>query len=191
MPLHPDVMKRLHNLRKPKVINGYENYQSFVSIIISPEDVEHDNKNSFANDASEARSKIISLLGSKCKTCGCKEFNVLQIDHIKGGGIKDKAKWNSPLNYYLHIIYLIEQNVNFDYQLLCANCNWQKRHDNNEQPYIGSKGFGKPRLHKHVILKDNEIRPKEITWKDSIDIELERMEIKSSGDYFHKKEDIE
>lgn len=76
-----------------------------------------------------SREKLGSLLGSKCVKCGFDDVRALQIDHVFGGGsIEFKGKTAAQK------IRLIEKNPE-RYQLLCANCNWIKRYENNELPY--------------------------------------------------------
>lgn len=85
------------------------------------------------------RVEIIELLGSKCSN----PYNIdhgeffafpecLQIDHINGGGFKEKKRvTNGGQEYYAFVLRQIKLGSK-DYQLLCANCNWIKRHRNNE-----------------------------------------------------------
>ena len=81
---------------------------------------------------SEVRREIVSLLGSKCAHCGIEDKRVLQIDHVNGGGKKERNKFGRNLKkYYLYILNKIK-NGSTDYQVLCANCNWIKRFENNE-----------------------------------------------------------
>jgi len=72
------------------------------------------------------RKKVIEILGNKCVRCGINDIRVLQIDHIKPCGSKNRKN--------LHLIYKeILQNLNQkEYQLLCSNCNWIKKFENNE-----------------------------------------------------------
>jgi hypothetical protein len=82
--------------------------------------------------------EIISLLGGKCVN----PFNLnhgdfltdvrcLQIDHIHGGGTKEKKEIGSMYKYYRFILKQVKAGSK-EYQLLCANCNWIKRHINKE-----------------------------------------------------------
>ena len=84
-------------------------------------------------------NKIIDLLGNKCVN----PFNLnhgdfiadvrcLQIDHKEGGGTKEIKKIGNMSKYYRFILKQINAGSN-NYQLLCANCNWIKRHINNEK----------------------------------------------------------
>jgi hypothetical protein len=73
------------------------------------------------------RLELIKKLGGKCKRCGFSDWRALQIDHIKGGGCRDKELhqgWRGD--------QIILNNKTGKYQLLCANCNWIKRYENNE-----------------------------------------------------------
>lgn len=87
------------------------------------------------------------MLGSKCKsldckwwdeetkTFGCRVYEALHIDHIKGNGSVERITHPGPLIlnkiislYYLEGIATVLEN----YQILCATCNIIKVHTNNE-----------------------------------------------------------
>lgn len=75
------------------------------------------------------RERIVKLLGNRCCRCGFSDVRALQIDHVNGGGTRDRARLKGAIAYYIHI----ERNLNSGlYQLLCANCNWIKRVENGE-----------------------------------------------------------
>jgi hypothetical protein len=80
--------------------------------------------------------KIFELLGNKCANPYNEHkepyinFKALQIDHINGGGRKERNKVNGT-RFYLDILSEIKLGSK-DYQLLCANCNWIKRYENRE-----------------------------------------------------------
>lgn len=79
------------------------------------------------------RTTIINALGGKCVHCGNSDYRVLQVDHINGGGVKE-IKEKGQYKYRTDIIKMIEDGtVHTKYQLLCANCNWIKRYENNER----------------------------------------------------------
>ena len=67
------------------------------------------------------RSKIIKRLDGACKCCGENEPLFLQIDHIKGGGSKERKKFIDSSQYYEFL--LTRPDLKKKYQLLCANCN--------------------------------------------------------------------
>lgn len=83
------------------------------------------------------RAEVIYVLGGRCVgpkckwlnedgTIGCADSSILQIDHVNGGGGKERKK----LPYYKLYKKLLENQDG--YQLLCANCNWRKRTDRAE-----------------------------------------------------------
>jgi hypothetical protein len=78
----------------------------------------------------EWRKKVINFLGGKCKKCGYNlDIRALQIDHINGGGIKDRKINGTQISFWRKVL---EDNSR-KYQLLCANCNCIKRIENHEQ----------------------------------------------------------
>lgn len=75
------------------------------------------------------KQKIYDLLGGAvCKRCGFDDKRALQIDHINGGGKQERKKIHNLFTFYRHILKVNGKG----YQILCANCNWIKRHENNE-----------------------------------------------------------
>jgi hypothetical protein len=92
----------------------------------------------------EVRQAVLQRLGGKCK-CGFSDWRALQIDHINGGG-NQACKGVDKLCYYNALLKLPEAELHLEYQILCANCNWIKRYENNE--------FSKWRKNKNVSVKD-------------------------------------
>jgi hypothetical protein len=78
----------------------------------------------------EIRIKVIEMMGGKCVKCGFEDIRALQIDHIDGGGYKERKEASSK-NFNRRVIKSLETGE-IKFQLLCANCNWIKRHENNE-----------------------------------------------------------
>jgi len=76
------------------------------------------------------RQKVLKALGGKCKRCGFDDWRALQIDHVKGGGYKERKEMghSGGPRYYLYVM----ADKTGRYQILCANCNWIKRYVNNE-----------------------------------------------------------
>lgn len=75
------------------------------------------------------RQQIIQQLGGCCKHCGFTDVRALQIDHIFGGGNRElKNGKRAGLMYY----YKVLKDQTGQYQLLCANCNWIKRCEQQE-----------------------------------------------------------
>lgn len=75
------------------------------------------------------RLQVIEILGGCCVKCGFTDVRALQVDHINGGG--SQARKTVSLDS-MHNMILRAGNGLGIYQLLCANCNWIKRHENNE-----------------------------------------------------------
>lgn len=75
--------------------------------------------------------ELFNLLGRKCVRCGYEDIRALQFDHIIGGGRKDKRELKgnlSMVSFYRKNPEKAKQTL----QVLCANCNWIKRHENGE-----------------------------------------------------------
>lgn len=81
------------------------------------------------------RDAIFKKYGDKCVKCGFSDRRALQIDHIAGGGTYERRVLfkNGCNSYWAHIL----KDVSGKYQLLCANCNSIKRHENKEFPAHG------------------------------------------------------
>jgi hypothetical protein len=63
------------------------------------------------------------MMGGKCVHCGFDDERALQVDHIEGGGRAED-------DYRAYVLRVWEHPEK--YQLLCANCNWIKRDENEE-----------------------------------------------------------
>ncbi len=77
------------------------------------------------------RDLIHQLLGHKCVRCGFSDDRALQIDHVYGGGTKETRSMSVGA-YRKKVIASVALGEGL-YQLLCANCNWIKRAEKNEQ----------------------------------------------------------
>lgn len=69
------------------------------------------------------RRAALDVLGGVCVGCGFDDHRALQIDHINGGGGRERAIIKSRDAFNKKVI--ADQA---GYQLLCANCNWIKRY---------------------------------------------------------------
>jgi hypothetical protein len=79
------------------------------------------------------RKLIIKKMGEKCVKCGFNDYRALQIDHINGGGGKErKLGRNNQGKVYRTILLSSMEEIKNKYQLLCANCNWIKKCENDE-----------------------------------------------------------
>ena len=73
--------------------------------------------------AKRQRKAALALLGNKCCKCGFADWRALQLDHKNGGGFKDVRSIARSRDVLRHPE---------KYQLLCANCNWIKKHEQKE-----------------------------------------------------------
>lgn len=82
---------------------------------------------------SNARVKadVIAAYGGKCVKCGFVDPRALQVDHVNGGGHRHlKAlRVSKGTSFYY---WLRKNGYPTEFQLLCANCNWIKRVENQE-----------------------------------------------------------
>jgi len=62
-----------------------------------------------------------------CVACGITDLDVLCIDHINGGGNKQRRQLNIGSGKMFYS-WLIRNNYPEGYQVLCANCNLKKQH---------------------------------------------------------------
>jgi len=69
----------------------------------------------------EERNRVLMFLGGKCEWCFINDSRLLHIDHVNGGGLKEKLTIGQR-----GILRRVLTNPQ-DYQLLCANCNTLKR----------------------------------------------------------------
>lgn len=69
----------------------------------------------------DLRHMVVERLGGKCVQCGFADLRALCIDHINGGGTKERKNFNM-YRYYGKILQDVEQGTG-EYQILCANCN--------------------------------------------------------------------
>lgn len=76
------------------------------------------------------RTDVLTILGGKCIKCGFSDPRALQIDHVDGNGCVERKAGKGTLQLQAEIIKT--KNITKKYQLLCANCNWIKRHENYE-----------------------------------------------------------
>lgn len=78
----------------------------------------------------DLKTEVFRLLGNKCVRCGFTDVRALQVDHVHGGGVKELRS----LTKNIHVLVLESiRRGEQKYQLLCANCNWIKVHENHER----------------------------------------------------------
>lgn len=89
------------------------------------------NKDKLNEQRRQKRLRTLEVMGNKCIRCGFDDIRALQIDHINGGGAEEIRTWKYKGNYNMNVIKSF-LNAELKYQLLCANCNWIKKYENNE-----------------------------------------------------------
>jgi hypothetical protein len=77
------------------------------------------------------RNHVLTVMGGKCCKCGFSDYRALQIDHADGMGFAER-KFRQTTGYsYLKKVEKSFKSRAGKYQLLCANCNWIKKHEEN------------------------------------------------------------
>lgn len=87
------------------------------------------------------REKVFEKLGARCSssscrwlnddgTLGCTDRRLLQVDHVHGGGSGRTTRKDG----HLMMLDVLSGKYEGDFQILCSNCNWIKRHTNKEVP---------------------------------------------------------
>lgn len=75
----------------------------------------------------QIKEKIYDKLGHVCVKCGFSDKRALCIDHLNGGGYSELRSM-SVFKYYNKVL----NDTTNSYQILCHNCNWIKKRENNE-----------------------------------------------------------
>lgn len=95
----------------------------------------HKNYNNYRIEYLLLRDKVFTLLGDKCSQCDWNDPRALQIDH-KIAWSEDK---NQPKGLNLYRALIAGKVRLEDYQLLCANHNWIKRIERNENKCLDER----------------------------------------------------
>ncbi len=98
------------------------------------------------------RLELLEIIGnSKCNRCGFDDVRALQLDHIKGDGAIERKKFKNS-HYEWHFYrYENPDLAKEKLQVLCANCNWIKREENDETSWHNSK---KDRIDKEIEKRE-------------------------------------
>ena len=78
------------------------------------------------------RIELMLLLGTKCVRCGFDDIRALQIDHIEGKGHNERVNIFGSIRLMYRYYRDNPEQAKKKLQILCANCNWIKKHENNE-----------------------------------------------------------
>lgn len=79
-----------------------------------------------------SKDKVFTKLGDKCIECGFADKRALHIDHINNDGYEHRKKNTSATQRLRDVI----NDKDEKYQILCANCNFIKKHETNEVKYM-------------------------------------------------------
>lgn len=85
------------------------------------------------------RARALAVLGGVCARCGYSAARALQIDHVNGGGSaarRERAPGTAGRAFLRDVIAKADAGI---YQVLCANCNWIKKHEEGE--HVGSRVY--------------------------------------------------
>ena len=70
--------------------------------------------------AKKLRLDVLQAYGNKCACCGENGYEFLAIDHINGGGAKQRKELGGQNPFYL---WLRRNNYPSGFRILCHNCN--------------------------------------------------------------------
>lgn len=82
------------------------------------------------------RAETVAFYGGKCVRCGFSDIRALHVDHINGGGKKERDAGRHGLFDLWKITKDDPVMARATFQLLCANCNSIKRHEQYEFKYV-------------------------------------------------------
>ena len=88
------------------------------------------------------RSELVKKLGGKCTRCGFDDIRALQIDHKLGDGAEDRSRFKNIQYMYSHYLENFNE-AQHRLQILCANCNWIKKEENDENSWYRKRKAGK------------------------------------------------
>lgn len=81
------------------------------------------------------RLRLIKVLGGCCVRCGFTDWRALQVDHVNNDGYECIKQGTKTHNSYA-LLKQVQEDLRLGtnkYQLLCANCNWIKRYENDKR----------------------------------------------------------
>ena len=84
--------------------------------------------------AADARAEIMRRLGqTSCVRCGFSDIRALQFDHRLGGGAQHRRSVGIGNAYLRALLAMPVEELQAQFQVLCANCNTIKKLENGEQ----------------------------------------------------------
>lgn len=130
-------LKQYRENNKDKIKAYYQENKDIIQEKIRKYRQEHPEvqKRCNKNYVIKTRDQLFEILGGKlCIGCGETDERCLQFDHKNGGGRKDVEKHKSSREMYRY--YIANPDIAKEtLQVMCANCNWKKKFDNNESTF--------------------------------------------------------
>jgi alpha-tubulin suppressor-like RCC1 family protein len=92
-------------------------------------------RSAYAEASAEAKSRVFEHYGMSCVCCGETHQAFLTIDHVSGGGNRQRAEMgiSGGARFYR---WLIGNNYPDGYQTLCFNCNCGRAINNGVCPHV-------------------------------------------------------
>lgn len=72
------------------------------------------------------RCDVIEAYGGACACCGTTFFAHLTLDHVNGGGRREREGQKSPGKDTYRVLRRMLPALDPDFQVMCFNCNWAK-----------------------------------------------------------------
>ena len=91
---------------------------------------------------------------NNCNNCGISDLRVLSIDHINGNGSTHREELRKKGTSLYR--WIINNNYPSGFQILCMNCQFVKRTENNEQPYSKTRNIPENNSNQFLSI-NNEI----------------------------------
>jgi hypothetical protein len=113
--------KRYHEDPESQRTYAREYYAENREELLAKQKTNQNRKEYYRRYYRELKERVIAAYGGKCECCSDSHFEFLTIDHIDGGGTKDRAK-NAGAGFYARL-----EKQGFPkgpYRLLCMNCNF-------------------------------------------------------------------
>lgn len=89
----------------------------------------------YVRKLAELKEQLYAKYGKRCANCGFEDARALQIDHVYNDGHADRKKGENSRQRIRNAINDTEGR----YQILCANCNWIKKHVTHMEKYNGQR----------------------------------------------------